>query len=108
MDEKKIGRRIKEARQQVGFSQSELAEAIEVTVSAISTIERGVRAPSLEVLVNILGVLGTSADLVLQDVLECGFKIRETELDDKLQDLSPEERERIFRVINVMVDKEYQ
>lgn len=107
MDKKKIGRRIKEARQKVGFSQSELAEAINVTVSTISTIERGVRAPSLEVLVNILETLGTSADLVLQDVLECGFKIRETELDDKLQNLPREERERIFRVINVMVDKEY-
>lgn len=107
MDKKKIGRRIKEARQKVGFSQSELAEAINVTVSTISTIERGVRAPSLEVLVNILETLGTSADLVLQDVLECGFKIRETELDDKLQNLPREERERIFRVINAMVDKEY-
>lgn len=107
MDKKKIGRRIKEARQKAGFSQSELAEAIDVTVSTISTIERGVRAPSLEVLVNILETLGTSADLVLQDVLECGFKIRETELDDKLRNLPPEERERIFRVINVMVDKEY-
>ena len=65
---------------------------------------------ALAAIINFFGKpsLGTSAHLVLQDVLECGFKIRETELDDKSQNLSPEERERIFRVINVMVDKEYQ
>lgn len=105
MDSKKVGQRIKTARKKAAFTQKSLAEAIGVTASTISTIERGIRAPSLEVFVNILNTVGVSADVVLQDVLKYGFKIQSTELGRKVQDLSSEEQKRIFRMIDALMDK---
>lgn len=40
------GRRLKEARVSVGFSQSELAKAAKVTPAAIGNFEQGLRRPS--------------------------------------------------------------
>ena len=48
-----IGKRIRELREKFGMTQENLAEAIEVSVPYVSHIERGMKRPSLQILVRI-------------------------------------------------------
>lgn len=103
MDRKSIGQRIQTYREAAGMSQDELAETLELSTIYISTIERGVRTPSLEVFVNIANALNVSADLLLVDVLRNGYKVKASLLSEKLETKSSEDRERVFNVIEAMV-----
>ncbi len=105
MDNTKVAQRLKSARKNSKLKQKELAEIIGVTPSMISAIERGVRTPSLDVFVDILNTLDTPSDLVLQDVLKCGFKIQATVLSEKVEHLPEEEQKRIFRMLDAAIDK---
>ena len=53
MDLCAIGARIKSARERAGMTQEDLAGALEMSPTHISVIERGVKSPKLETLVNI-------------------------------------------------------
>ena len=64
-----IGRRIKAARGTAHITQEQLAHAVGCTVQHISAIERGVKVPSLDTFIMITNEIGTSADLLLADVL---------------------------------------
>ena len=64
-----IGRKIKLAREMAHITQEQLAYAVGCTVQHISAIERGVKTPSLETFITITNEIGTSADLLLADVL---------------------------------------
>ena len=66
-------------------------------------IERGEKIPSLETLINILNSLGVSADMVLSDVLDNGYKVKDSLLNEKLEKLVPEDRNRIYEVIDTMM-----
>ena len=67
----KIGKRVKEAREKSEMTQTGLAEKADVSVTYISSIERGLSFPRGEVLVEILNALNVSADFVFSDVV-CG------------------------------------
>lgn len=71
MQEKKplniaIGRRIQQSREQAGLTQEELAERIDRSTQFISTIERGLAGPSLETVIHLCEVLGTSTEWILR------------------------------------------
>ena len=65
MDQKAIGRRIKAARERKGLTQEELAEEVDLSPMHVSVIERGVKLPKLETLINIANALDVSADVLL-------------------------------------------
>ncbi len=61
-----IGDKIKEARDKVGWSQSELARRAEIQPSTISQIESGARKkPTIDVLQKIAGALSTTVSQLL-------------------------------------------
>lgn len=66
-------------------------------------IERGEKIPSLETFINILNSLGVSADMVLSDVLDNGYTVKDSLLNEKLERLVPEDRNRIYEVIDTMM-----
>ena len=66
-------------------------------------VERGEKIPSLETFITILNELGVSADQILSDVLVTGYKVKESLLAEKLSTLSKTERERIFAVIDTLI-----
>lgn len=100
MDYKRaVGRRIKEARKHAGLSQAALAEKVGVSTGTISTIERGVNFPSVEVLIEILNILDTTADYIFQDVQPKGYLVYESELGRKLSGANPSTRQFIYRMI---------
>ncbi|MBE6865446.1 MAG: helix-turn-helix transcriptional regulator [Ruminococcaceae bacterium] len=54
MDIAKIGNFIKELRKEKGYTQKELAEKLHITDRAVSKWERGLSAPDLPMLRNVL------------------------------------------------------
>lgn len=60
-----IGRRIHDIRKLLHMTQSELAEAVDLTEPYISRIETGVRSGSLDAYVRIAAALGVTVDHIL-------------------------------------------
>ena len=62
-----LGKAIKTARTDKGYSQEQLAEMINVTPTHIKHIESEHRKPSLEVLFDLIEVLDISIDALIND-----------------------------------------
>lgn len=65
MDLTAIGRRIKSERRSLGLTQEGLSEMINVTPHYIYEIERGMKAMSIETLMNLSEALELSVDYIL-------------------------------------------
>ena len=98
-----IGKNIRKFREIKKLRQDDLAEKTDLTTNYIGMIKRGEKIPSLETLINILNSLGVSADMVLSDVLDNGYKVKDSLLNEKLEKLVPEDRNRIYEVIDTMM-----
>lgn len=98
-----IGKNIRKFREIKKLRQEDLAEKTDLTTIYIGMIERGEKIPSLETFINILNSLGVSADMVLSDVLDNGYKVKDSLLNEKLEKLVPEDRNRIYEVIDTMM-----
>ena len=98
-----IGKNIRKFREIKKLRQEDLAEKTDLTTNYIGMIERGEKIPSLETFINILNSLGVSADMVLSDVLDNGYKVKDSLLNEKLKKLVPEDRNRIYEVIDTMM-----
>ena len=64
--------------------------------------------PSLETFIKIVNALGVSSDMVLTDVLETGYTVKNSMLNEKLEKLVPEDRNRIYEVIDTLVKQSKQ
>ena len=62
MKEPKLGVRLKEARQEKGWTQAELAERVGVSRKTINTVENGVFIPSTLLALNLARVLGAKVE----------------------------------------------
>ena len=98
-----IGKNIRKFREIKKLRQEDLAEKTDLTTNYIGMIERGEKIPSLETFINILNSLGVSADMVLSDVLDNGYTGKDSLLNEKLEKLVPEDRNRIYEVIDTMM-----
>lgn len=98
-----IGKIIRKFREIKKLRQEDLAEKTDLTTNYIGMIERGEKIPSLETFINILNSLGVSADMVLSDVLDNGYTVKDSLLNEKLEKLVPEDRNRIYEVIDTMM-----
>lgn len=99
-----IGKRIRNAREQKGWRQEDFAEKIGLSVTYTGMIERGEKTPKLETFITIANVLGVSADQLLADVLDTGYSIKSSSMTEKIEKLPQIERERIYCVVNAMID----
>lgn len=98
-----IGKNIRKFREIKKLRQEDLAEKTDLTTNYIGMIERGEKIPSLETFINILNSLGVSADMVLSDVLDNGYTVKDSLLNEKIEKLVPEDRNRIYEVIDTMM-----
>ena len=103
MDWSSIGRNIRQYRLECDLRQEDLAEAAGLSANYIGMVERGEKTPALETLVAILNVLHVSADMVLTDVVESGYTVKQSMLAEKVGRLPAAERERIYAVVDVLV-----
>ena len=95
-----IGKNIRKYRLMRKLRQEDLAEKADLSINYVGAIERGEKTPSLESLINALGV---SADMILVDVLDNGYLVKDSLLAQKLDKLSAEDRSQIYDVIDTMI-----
>ena len=105
MIDKRVGKRIKQRREQLGLTQEQFAEKLGVATNYISTIERGASFPRYEKLVAIINALETSADAIFCDVVTHSLEDKSYMLLDKMRDLPPEEQNRILETLDFLVQQ---
>lgn len=71
-----------------------MAEKAGLSANYIGMVERGEKIPSLETFITILNALDVSADMVLADVVNTGYTVKNSMLNEKLSKLSTEDREK--------------
>ena len=98
-----IGRNIRKYRVEKKMRQEDLAEKTGLSANYIGMLERGEKLPALDTFISILNALGITADAVLCDVLENGYTVKNSLLNDKLQSLPEAERNKIYEVIDTLI-----
>lgn len=98
-----IGANIKKYRTAKKLRQDQLAEKTGLSTNYIGMLERGEKTPSLETFLNIASCLEVTADMLLSDSNYRGYEIKDSMLADKLRSLNPEDRAKIYDVIDTMI-----
>lgn len=98
-----IGKNIRKYRLMKKLRQEDLAEKADLSTNYIGAIERGEKIPSLETFILIINALGVSADMILADVTEKGYIVKDSMLAQKLDKISNEDRVMIYDVIDTIL-----
>ena len=106
----RIAENIKRLRQQAGLLQKEVAKALEIGYSNYNKLEKGDRGISLEELVKISKFYKLTIDEVvfLDKGKELEVQIEQKPKDEQwelLDELNPEDREIIYKLVNTMLTK---
>ena len=104
MDMCAVGARIRTARERAKMTQEDLAAVLDMSPTHISVIERGVKAPKLETLVNIANALQVSTDMLLQDVATYANDGIASELTIAVSKLPRKEQERILKAVRALTE----
>ena len=102
MDKMTMGVRIREQRKQLGMSQEQLAEKVNITSVYLSEIERGRKMPSVATLIRIVNKLEISADLLLRDTVDAAKPYVLNELAESMQDLTPAQLKLMRGIVDVI------
>ena len=102
---KEIGKRFKKNREAIGITQVELAKMVGMSVTYISSVERGLSFPRGDKLIAMLNALKASADSVFCDVVDASAKQRACELYDMLSELPTDEQYRILETIDFLIQQ---
>ncbi len=103
MELESIGKNIRKYRLIKKLRQEDLAEKADLSINYVGAIERGEKVPSLETLISIINALGVSADMILQDVIDTGYVVKNSLLSEKLDKLCAQDRAKIYDVIDTMI-----
>ena len=100
---KALGERIQQKRQQLGLSQQDASEKLDLSTSFFSRVERGEKVSSLETLVKIANFFGFSLDFLLQESLTQNKSEQlQTELTQIFNDKTTEQTERLIEWLKVL------
>lgn len=106
MIDKRIGKRFKKAREDLGLTQEEFSEKVGFTKNYISRIETGASFPRYNKLVKLLNALEIPADAIFCDVVLYSNNYKASLLSDKLSSLAPEVQQRILQMLELMIQQE--
>ncbi len=98
---RRIGRRLKKAREAKHLTQEEFAELLGLSVGYIGMIECGRRIPSLPTFMEMISVLEVTADKILCDAVDYVSSSRLAEYDSDIKNLPKAEREKFFKMLDV-------
>ncbi len=98
-----IGENIRKRRREKKLRQEDLAELCSISTNYIGMIERGEKLPSLETFIDILNALEISADEILCGAVKTGYTVKESILASKLENVSAEDRAKIYEVVDTMI-----
>ena len=106
MIDKRIGKRIKECRENLHLTQEQFAEKSGFTANYISTLERGASFPRCENLITLLNALEVPADVIFCDVLTHSAQYKTSQLSEELEKLPVESQQRILQMVELMIQQE--
>lgn len=99
IDYEALGKRISNARKQIGITQEALGEQLNMTRKHISVIETAINRHSLDTLVDIANALNVSADDLLVDSLTHSASTADSEIHRLLLDCNTTEQEILTRTV---------
>ncbi len=102
IDYKIIGKRIRDARKEKGWSQERLSEEIDVTVVYISRVERGSSQVNLKRLAQISYALGVSIEYLLTGSMVNDKHYLDKELYETLTKCSPIKQRLIYNIAQIV------
>jgi len=94
-----FGERLREAREMKGWSQSELADELDVTQAMISQLENGRRRPTPAVITKLAEVLGVERELLAG---QSEGEFEKALLMRNLKGLSPESLKKINEFVDLV------
>lgn len=104
MNKLTFGDRIRESRKKLGLTQDQLAERLDVTLTYISEIERGLKMPSMGLFVRLVEILDVSADYLLRDTVSTRNLYGDKILGRKLERLTPKQRVALEALIDTYIE----
>lgn len=104
MNKERLGHRIREERKRHQYTLEALANQAQIGMVYLSEIERGIKAPSLGVLVKIVNAFGDiSIDYLVRDFAEPGKKYVLNEITEKMSDLTPSQIRMISDIVDTVI-----
>lgn len=101
-----IGQRIKKARQNKHLTQKDLAEKLDVSVAFLSRIERGSSHINLKRLNQICDILNITEGQILNGSSGNSKNYLNAEFSELLKSSSSEEQKLIYKIAQVIVNKD--
>lgn len=98
-----IGKKIRKYRKERGLTQDELAEMTDLSTNYVGALERAEKNLTLANLINIANALDVTADMLLCDEIRNGYKIKTSMITEKIEKLSPSDRDKIMQMLNIML-----
>ena len=104
-----IGYRIKEARERLGLTQTELGQKVGVTGSAITNYEKETSHPKEQIIYKLMETLGVDANYLFQDCMHIPPRDNDIDLSEyehikKYRDLDDHGKE----MVDFTLEKEYE
>ena len=100
-----LGERIQKRRQQIGLSQSDAPEKLDLSTSFYSRVERGEKIASLETLIKIAIHFELSFDFMLQDSIDASVsKQLQAELSQAFAGKTSEQRQKLVLWLKMLSD----
>ena len=99
-----MGDRIREARKRLNLTQDQLSEKVNITLTYMSEIERGLKLPSMPLFIKLVEVLDVSADYLLRDTVSTRNLYGDKVIGRKLERLSPKQRVALEALIDTYLE----
>ncbi|MBQ3016192.1 MAG: helix-turn-helix transcriptional regulator [Clostridia bacterium] len=99
-----MGDRIRETRKKLNLTQEQLAEKLDITLTYISEIERGLKMPSMALFIKLVETLDVSADYLLRDTVSTRNLYGDSHIGRKLERLTPKQRVALEALIDTYIE----
>lgn len=103
MKHESIGINIRKYRLMRKLRLEDLAEKTGLSTNYVGAIERGEKIPSIETFIDIVNALCVSADMILCDIVDAGYEVKNSILTEKLDKISSEDRAAVYDVVDAML-----
>ena len=98
---KVIGNRIQTRRKQRGYTQEQMAEALDFSVGFISQVERGITKLSLDSLANIAEFLECNISSIVDDTNRQDYNYFQTDFNSLYESLPYEDQRLFYHMLEV-------
>lgn len=102
IDFKSIGQKLRDERENLGLTQEEVAEVLDITPAFVGHIERAERSMSLKTLIHFCNFYRVTIDYLLADTLPQEDDNTLAQIADMLKDKLPEQQAALLDIIRAV------